>query len=131
MTKTESTAESGQSVAAYEATIELLMESLADVERIMRRDDNGWESVAADGKGFTARFRKEMAERAEIATISDPIIKRGVNLRAAYIWGAGVQVSVRDKPGTGQDVNAVVQAFLADPRNQATFSTTTAGGTRA
>ena len=126
MTETESTAESGQSVAAYEATIELLMESLADVERIMRRDDNGWESVTADSKGFTARFRKEMAERAEIATISDPIIKRGVNLRAAYIWGAGVQISVRDEPGTGQDVNAVVQAFLADPRNQATFSTTTA-----
>ena len=67
-----------------------------------------------------------MAERAEIAATADPIIKRGVNLRAAYIWGAGVQISVRDQPDQGQDVNAVVQGFLDDPRNQATFSTVTA-----
>ena len=115
-----------ETLAAYEETISLLMESLADVERIMRRDDTGWDVVGSDAKGFTTRFRKSMAERAEIAATADPIIKRGVNLRAAYIWGAGVQISVRDQPDQGQDVNAVVQGFLDDPRNQATFSTVTA-----
>lgn len=124
MTETQTTSEAN--LAAYQATISLLMESLADVERIMRRDDAGWDSISSDTKGFTARFRREMTERAEIAATADPIIKRGVNLRAAYIWGAGVQISVRDQPDQGQDVNAVVQAFLDDPRNQATFSTVTA-----
>lgn len=124
MTETQAIDEAN--LAAYQATISLLMESLADVERIMRRDDAGWDAIGSTTKSFTARFRREMTERAEIAATTDPIIKRGVNLRAAYIWGAGVQISVRDRPDQGQDVNAVVQAFLDDPRNQATFSTVTA-----
>ena len=37
-----------------------------------------------------------------------------------------MQISIRDQPDQGQDVNAVVQMFLDDPRNQATFSTVTA-----
>jgi hypothetical protein len=38
------------------------------------------------------------------------------------VWGQGVTISVRDQSDEGQDVNAVVQAFLDDPGNKKTFS---------
>lgn len=38
------------------------------------------------------------------------------------MWGQGLSISVRDQSDEGQDVQAVVQAFLDDPGNRITFS---------
>lgn len=123
----ESTTES--QLAQTQAMLALTQEALADVERVMRKDEAGWDalgSFSGDLDGFTAQFRKDAASRALVAVVADPLIRRGVALRGAYIWGGGVQISVRDDPGQGQDVNAVVQAFLDDADNLATFSDTEA-----
>lgn len=50
--------------------------------------------------------------------VANPLIRRGLNLRASYVWGGGFQIQVRDSADGGQDVNAVVQAFLDTPGNQ-------------
>lgn len=110
-------------------TIEMLKESLADIQRVMDRDQAGWAELGSlddNLGGFTHDFRNRQAARILVAMAANPLIKRGTNLRAAYIWGSGVEISVQDKPDQGQDVNAVVQAFLDDPANAATFANTDA-----
>jgi hypothetical protein len=54
--------------------------------------------------------------------IADPLIRRGVSLHVAYVHGQGVSVAASQEEGAEQDVNAVVQAFLDDPSNLATFT---------
>ncbi|GAA2183392.1 hypothetical protein GCM10009785_26810 [Brooklawnia cerclae] len=104
--------------AGYESTIAVLQESLADVQRVMDRDNLGWMelSVLNDG-GFDADFRRRQAARILVAATANPIIKRGLALRGAFVWGGGAAITVRDTPDQGQDVGAVVQAFLDDPQN--------------
>lgn len=115
---------------AAQEMLELARESFADLaasvqaNALLARDDMGWAHLGGE-KGFTTQQRKQAAEWAEIMSIANPLIKRGLALRAAYVWapgstGAGVKVQVRDDGDTGQDVDAVVQAFLA--ANEATFS---------
>lgn len=103
-------------------TINLLQESLADVEASFAREDRGW-SLPGQGVGqFTPLFRRHAAARAVVASVADPLIKRALSLRCAYIWAGGVQVTVRDDPSQGQDVNAVLRSFWEDEDVQETFS---------
>ena len=110
-------------------TIMLLRESIADLERQLSKEDAGWQrlthQLAADG--FSPQFRREQSDKALVAMTIDPLIKRGVELRIAYVWGDGVEITVRDRVDDGsQDVNAIVQAFLNDPQNLRTFTDTEA-----
>lgn len=52
-------------------------------------------------------------------TVANPLIRRGVSLRCAYVWGGGVDIIARASGGDDgmQDVNSVVQAFLDTPGN--------------
>ena len=116
-------------IAGYESTITILQESLADVQRVMDRDNQGWMelgTLARDDLGFTADFRKRQAARILVAATANPLIKRGLALRGAFVWGAGATVTVRDQPDQGQDVGAVVQEFLDDPQNLSVFVDTDA-----
>ena len=119
------TADLAQQLASAEQMIDTLQESLADVQRTLDRDQSGWlplGSMSADLTGFTHDFRVKQASRTLVASIANPLIKRGVELRCAYIWGTGVEISVEDQPDQGQDVNAAVQAFVEDPDNQQTWT---------
>ena len=110
-------------------TIQILRESFADVQRVLDRDQAGWlemGSLSDRLDGFTADFRRRHAARILVAVVANPLIKRGVNLRGAYIWGSGVTIAVDDVPDQGQDVNAAVQAFLDDKSNLSTFTSTEA-----
>lgn len=104
------------------ATIELLTESLADVEASFAREDAGWQLLGGREKQFTPEFRKARSEQAAVASVVDPLIKRATGLRCAYVWAGGVQVSVRDGAMTGQDVGSVITEFWDDEDVQATFS---------
>lgn len=117
--------ELARQLASAERLIDDLTESLADVQRVLDRDNAGWAalgSLTADLDGFTHDFRVRQASRILVASIANPLIKRGIELRCAYIWGSGVEVAVDDHPGQGQDVNAVVQSFALDPSNQQTWT---------
>lgn len=107
--------------AAAEANVELLTESLADLELAL--EDQGWESMLG---GATREFSRagltRAARLARIMAIAHPLIKRGLAIRSAYVWGGGVQIQARAGADADQDVNAVVQAFLDDPGNRAAFT---------
>ena len=101
----------------------LLQESLADLE--LAAEDRGWSKLGAEGDDFSDDGRKKIAETSALARLANPLIKRGMQLRVAYIWGQGVSVSVPDADpdlGVAQNVNEVVQAFLDHPSNRDTFT---------
>lgn len=107
--------------------VEVLSESLVDVEASFRREDQGWQRLGMDQSGgFTPQFRKARTAEAVAASVIDPLIKRATILRAAYIFAGGVQVGVRDDAQEGQDVGAVVAQFWGDEDVQQTFSSTQA-----
>lgn len=105
-----------------ETTIEFLRESLADVELML--EDRGWQRLGtwADHQ-FSRDGLRRAAKLARTMAIVNPLIRRGLNLRAAYVWGGGVQIAARatgssEDNDAEQDVNAVVQAFLDDRGNK-------------
>ncbi|MCZ4497911.1 MAG: hypothetical protein JWQ74_464 [Marmoricola sp.] len=93
----------------------LLVEQISDLEISM--EDRGWATFASSMvEEFSWEGRRRIVAFCRLRTIADPLLKRGVNTRIGYIWGQGVQVRAKHGEDSaeqgGQDVNAVVQAFL-------------------
>lgn len=63
---------------------------------------------------FSRDGLREICELARVMWLKNPLIGRGVDVAANYVFGQGVNIHARAKP-----VDQVVQAFLADPRNRA------------
>jgi hypothetical protein len=112
-------------VTALRAEVELYREAAADatVARSLAREDAGWASLTGLEDGVVSRERiLDTAKRARIRRLAHPLIRRAVALHTAYVHGQGVTVQAAQEEGAGQDVNAVVQAFLDDDSNVATFT---------
>lgn len=115
--------EAAVNLANVELLVEQLQESLADAQLAM--DDVGWRRLDAEAeREFTLDGFRRAAALGRLMVVMNPLQRRGCQLRIAYVWGSGVQIAARDRgdDGQGQDVNAVVQAFLDDDANQATFT---------
>lgn len=100
-----------------------LEEAVHSMERFYQ-EDVGWETLSQDTqKDMTPEGRRRATELCRIMEIANPLIKRGLALRAGYVWGQGVGIQAPDgtDPGT-QDVNAVVQAFIDDQGNRKAFT---------
>jgi hypothetical protein len=98
---------------------ELLAESIADLERALA--DPGWIRFQHQADlEFTADGLVQLRAICRLYAIKNPLIKRGLNLRSAYVWGQGVEVTGRangKRDDNEQDVHGVVHTFLADPSN--------------
>lgn len=96
----------------------LLLEENAELAAQM--SERGWDQIGGlGGTEFDRAALKEFTSDCRIATVGNPLVKRGVALRTAYVWGMGVQIEARAKGmDQTQDVNATVQAFLDDPSNK-------------
>lgn len=106
--------------------IEVLEEALIDIE--MAREDAGWKRIGAFGEEqFTREGLRNSAQLCRVMAIGNPMLKRGLSLRTAYVWGSGVQISAR---ATGentanpveQDVNSYLQKFLDDYETRRTLT---------
>lgn len=106
--------------AALADMVELLEENLVDAQLAL--EDRGWTKLSLDGEMFTREDLRRTARLARLMAVADPLIRRAVNLRTAYVWGSGVTIQAAQEQDGQQDVNAVVQAFLDDPSNQASFA---------
>jgi hypothetical protein len=115
----DSVIEATARATAAEHEVEHLREALADVERAM--DDAGWTRLTANaGAEFSREGLRRGAEVARVMAVVNPLIKRGLGIRQAYVWGQGCQVQARATGQDGtQDVNRVVQAFMDDQGNRA------------
>lgn len=118
VTETVTSAQLSDELAGAEATIEHLTESLADLQLAL--EDVGWQRVGLFGdQQFTREGLTQAARLTRVMAIANPLIRRGLSLRTAYVWGGGVEISARatgpsDDNQATQDVNTVVQGFLDD-----------------
>lgn len=108
---TDTVDELSEALRQEQATNELLIESITDLEQ----DNAGWVRLEqlSGQLAFTRQGLNEIAASARLNWLANPLIRRGVNVRTYYTWGQGVEISARDA-----DVNEVVQAFLDDKLNQ-------------
>ncbi|ASZ73329.1 portal protein [Brevibacterium phage LuckyBarnes] len=100
-----------------------LEEAAHSMERFYQ-EDIGWEALFQDTeKDMSPEGRRRATELCRIMHIANPVIKRGLAVRAGYVHGQGVGVQAPDgtEDDQTQDVNAVVQAFLDDPGNRKAF----------
>ena len=106
-------------MAVLEGTVETLEyrleESLAQLE--LARDNAGWLAISAQyTQEFSRDGLKTAAEQGRIFGIANPLIKRGREIRHAYIHGQGVDIEAKNA-----DVNDVVQAYMDDEGNRDAF----------
>jgi len=95
--------------AAYR--LETTKENLARLQ--LMYEDSGWESLTAAGRtDFTRDGLARNAELCRVMFVANPLMKRGLGIRASYVFGQGVEINARD-----EDVDAVVQDFLDDEGN--------------
>ena len=106
--------------AEYRA--EKLQESMAQMQLAM--EDMGWEKLLGQySNEFTREGLKRAAELSRMMAIANPLIKRGLAIRASYVHGQGVGITARADGTEGtQDVNAVVQDFLDDDASRAALT---------
>jgi hypothetical protein len=94
------------------AQSDFLEESIADLET--RMYSSQWQLLTAQGDmEFTREGLRQITAVSRVLAQKNPLIKRGLGIRQAYVWGQGVSITGRDG-----DVNGVVQDFLADPGNR-------------
>lgn len=95
--------------------VEQLTESAAELERQLAQDDEGWLRLSGEtGRELSRDALRKISELARWMYIKNPLIKRGVNVQALYVFGQGMSVRAVD-----EQVNQVAQAFLDDSKNQA------------
>lgn len=91
--------------------LELLQERLAELEMALFND--GWMRL---GQQFEHEFSREglaqIAYLARLMFLKNPLLQRGVQVQAYYVFGQGVAISHED-----EEVDAVVQQFLDDASN--------------
>ena len=98
---------------------ELLAESLADLERSLL--EPGWIRALAQAEiEFAPEALAQLRAICRLYGIKNSLIKRGLGLRSAYVWGGGVEITARanGRQVGEQDVQAVINTFLTDPGNQ-------------
>lgn len=112
-----------EELAAERENNELLRESVADLERHLF--EPGWQRlVALAEQEFSPEGMRQLRAICRLFALQNPLIKRGLALRSAYVHGQGVEISARAngrQPGE-QNVQAVVERFLADPGNLRSFT---------
>lgn len=88
------------------------------------REDQGWSALTqAAERDMTRDGLRTVSKTCRVMHAVNPLVKRGLNLRAAYVFGSGVGISARSVgDGAEQDVNAVVQEFLDDDHTRAVFT---------
>lgn len=112
--------------AAVVAENEFLQEGMADLELAL--EDRGWLAIGQRGEEtFSREGILRAGQLARVVTAANPLVRRGLAVRTAYVWGGGPSIVARATgagrkgrraPDGEQDVNTVIQAFLDDPGNR-------------
>lgn len=91
---------------------EVLSERMAELELAL--EDANWMRMMLDGEQeFSREGLRKISTLARMMYIKNPIIKRGVMVKALYIWAQGISVKYKNP-----ELNKVLQAFWDDEKNR-------------
>lgn len=91
----------------------ILEERLLQLEQTLYSAD--WRQLTIDSEQeFSRQGLRDITELARLMYLKNPLIQRGVKVKADYVWGQGVSIKA-----AMDEVNGVVQAFLDDEDNRA------------
>ena len=66
------------------------MENMA----MFMREDRGWQALTQETeRDMTREGLRTVSRTCRVMHVANPLIKRGLNLRAAYVFGSGVGIS--------------------------------------
>lgn len=95
---------------------ELLQERLAELELAL--DDQGWQKLSGESQlEFSREGLRKICAIATLQWLANPLVKQAVGVQTRYVFGQGVSIRSKDT-----DINAVLQAFLDDRKNQVELS---------
>ena len=98
--------------------VELLRESIAELEMSLAQDSIGWQAIGEmQGTEFSRDAIRQISKLARLFWLKNPLIRSAVDTQMVYVFGQGVTIRAND-----DEVNEVVQAFLDDSKNQAEFT---------
>lgn len=114
----------GQLVEQRAGDLESLQETIAELQ--LAAEDIGWRRLTAEAVyEFTREGLTQIVAICRVMALKNPLIKRGLALRQAYVLGQGVEITARatgkNTPGE-QDVNEVLAQFYDDDANQTAFT---------
>jgi hypothetical protein len=103
-----------QRLTAEVAQSEWLQESLAELELAI--EDQGWARLSLETEWeFSRSGLDRIVALSRLNSIKNPLIKRGVGIKAQYVFGQGVEITAGD-----DEVNDLaLRPFLDDPGNRA------------
>ncbi len=90
---------------------QLLIERIAELEQ----ESIGWNQLVNLGEmEFSREGLRQITRLARLYYLKNPLVNRGVNVQALYVWAQGVEIEAE-----APEVNEVIQDFLDDPKNKA------------
>lgn len=98
--------------AALEAQVTLLQERISELELDLE-GQGWWRMTTALQTEFSREGLRRIIALSRLMYLKSPLINRAVTLQSFYVWGQGVSVKAEHP-----DVDAVVQRFWDDPKNQ-------------
>jgi hypothetical protein len=105
-------AETASELGRAEASVSLLHERLAELE--LSLEDRGWDRLSGESdREFSRAGLRRINRLARLYWLKNPLILRGVAIKASFVFAQGVSITARDEAA-----NEVLQAFLDDPDNQ-------------
>ena len=111
--------------AALQSNVEFLAENMADL--VLRLDDMAWLPLgdSTDVHAFPLQAVKQVAVTARSLAVINPLIKRAIALRCAYIWGNGVEFEGMDEKSSFFK-NSANQKYLFSQKAQVEMEKTLA-----
>jgi hypothetical protein len=108
----ESSTAMREEVQALSANEELLKERLADLELAL--EDVTYTRLSGESdREFSRDGLRRIMALSRLMFLKNPLVNRAVTLQAIYVWGQGCTITSAD-----EDTQAVIDAFVGDPRNQ-------------
>lgn len=95
-----------------EHSLEIAQESIGRLQLAL--EDVGWTKLGAWGdQEFSRDGLSRSTKLCRVMAAANPLIKRGLSIRHAYVFGGGYEIKAKDKA-----VNEVVQRIIKDQGNQ-------------